>query len=258
MACTWEPVELGQSGIRTRPLGVGSSYGVGAAGVRRAFDRGIGFFYWGSLRRRSFGQGLADLARTHRDDLTIVVQSYARIGRLLKPSLERALRRLGTDHADLLLLGWWNGLVSERVLDAARALVDAGRARAVMVSCHHRPTFQRFAADPRYDALMVRYNAAHPGAEEEVFPHLGARPGIVSYTATSWGRLLDTKRVPAGEPAPRGSDCYRFALTSPHVHLCLCGPGNGAQLEEALAALDRGPMSADELAWMKRVGAATG
>jgi hypothetical protein len=33
------------------------------------------------------------------------------------------------------------------------------------------------------------------------------------------------------------------------------GPRNGADLDEAMQALDRGPLSDDEQAWMRRVGA---
>lgn len=38
--------------------------------------------------------------------------------------------------------------------------------------------------------------------------------------------------------------------------LALTGPSNAAQMEEALRALDEGPMTDAELAWMRRVGAA--
>jgi aryl-alcohol dehydrogenase-like predicted oxidoreductase len=128
-----------------------------------------------------------------------------------------------------------------------------------MISSHDRPTLARLAADPRIDAIMVRYSAAHPGAEREVFPTLGTgdqrRAGVVAYTATRWGMLVDPRRTPTGEATPRASDCYRFALTSPSVDVCLIGPKNAAELDEALAAMDCGPMSADEIAWMKRVGA---
>ena len=67
---------------------------------------------------------------------------------------------------------------------------------------------------------------------------------------------LDPRRTPKGEKTPRASDCYRFALSSPSVDVCLAGPAGREQLDEALAALDRGPMSEDEIAWMKRVGVA--
>jgi hypothetical protein len=129
------------------------------------------------------------------------------------------------------------------------------------VSCHHRPTFAHYIADPAYGSIMVRYNAAHRGAEGEVFPHVAAAldqpdgaPGVIAYTATRWGALLDRTLVPPGEPVPRASDCYRFALSRPEVDVVISGPANGAELDEALAALDRGPMTEDELAWMRRVG----
>jgi hypothetical protein len=125
-----------------------------------------------------------------------------------------------------------------------------------MISCHHRPTFAQYIPDPVWGGVMVRYNAAHRGAETEVFPHLTGvdDPGVVAYTATRWGALLDPALTPKGDPTPRGSDCYRFALTNPAVDVVIAGPRNGAELDEAMAALDRGPMSDDELAWMRRVG----
>jgi hypothetical protein len=103
----------------------------------------------------------------------------------------------------------------------------------------------------------VRYNAAHPGAEREVFPHLAAvaePPGVVAYTATRWGALLDRRLIDAGERVPTAADCYRFALSDPRVSLCLSGPKNAAELDDALIALERGPLPADELEWMRRVG----
>ncbi|MEE8408621.1 MAG: hypothetical protein V3T05_03355 [Myxococcota bacterium] len=102
---------------------------------------------------------------------------------------------------------------------------------------------------------MVRYNAAHPGAEREVFPHLGDNPpGVVSYVTTRWGTLPKSKHTPKGEQTPTGTDCYRFAMSNPHVDICLSGPANAEQLDLTLAALDRGPMTEHELAWMRRVG----
>jgi aryl-alcohol dehydrogenase-like predicted oxidoreductase len=107
--------------------------------------------------------------------------------------------------------------------------------------------------------LHVRYNAVHPGAETEVFPQLPAeaqRPGVVAFTATSWGQLLKSGKLPAGEKRPTGADCYRFAMSNPAVDVCISGPSNADQAKEALRALELGPMSADELAWMHRVGKA--
>ena len=245
----------------TSRLGLGSSYGVGQRDVERAIDRGVTYLYWGSRRRDDFGRAITHAARTRRDQLCVVVQSYSRSALALGPSVEAALRKLKLDRADVLLLGWWNAPPPARIMDNARALVESGKVRKIMVSCHNRLTFASYVADPAYDAIMVRYNAAHRGAEGEVFPHVvdalaaeHAAPGVVAYTATRWGALLDRSLVPAGEAVPRASDCYRFALTRPEVDVVIAGPANGAELDEALAALDRGPMSEDELAWMRRVG----
>ncbi|HEY2364728.1 MAG TPA: hypothetical protein VGH87_00035, partial [Polyangiaceae bacterium] len=106
------------------------------------------------------------------------------------------------------------------------------------------------------EAWMVRYNAGHPGAEREVFPLLGqdvsARPGVFAFTATRWGSLL--KGAP-NEKTPRASDCYRFALSAPEVDSVIAGPKDARELDEAILAMQLGPMSDEELAWMKRVGA---
>lgn len=256
MACSWTPVTLGSHGPPVLPIGIAASYGVGGADLERAFERGVNFFYWGSMRRGDFGRGIARIAKKARERMVVVVQSYARMGSAIGPSLDKALCELSLDHADVLLLGWWNHPPADRILDAARALVDKGRAKQVMISCHHRPTFPLLAKDPRIDLLMVRYNAAHPGAEQEVFPHLPEpRPGIVAYTATSWGQLVDPQYVPAGEKVPTAADCYRFALSSSFVDATWTGARHGRDVDEALRALDLGPMSAEELEWMKRVGA---
>jgi predicted aldo/keto reductase-like oxidoreductase len=257
MGCNWNRVVLGRSAVHSSALGIGSSFGIQSPDLEYAFERGINYFYWGSVRRPGFGRAVRGLAQHHRQQLVIVVQSYTRVGSLMRGSLLSGLRKLGTDYADFLLLGWWNELPPDRILDAARALREEGLARHLMISCHHRPSFRAYAELPDIDAVMVRYNAAHPGAEEEVFPHLGeAPPGVVAYTATRWSDLINPNLTPQGLATPRASDCYRFALSNISVNCCITGPKDRAELDEALCALDRGPMDPDELSWMRRVGTA--
>lgn len=256
MSCDWNKIRLGRTELLSSPLGLGSSFGVAGADIEHAFDRGVNYFYWGSFRKPGFGRGLKALVQQgRRERMLIVVQSYTRVAALMGSSLDSALRALDTDYADFLLLGWWNALPPPRIMDAARRLRDEGRCRHIMISCHDRLAFQRYAEQPDVTAIMVRYNAAHPGAEHEVFPVLGAAPpAVIAYTATRWGDLINPQLTPAGEPTPRASDCYRFALSNPSVQVCIAGPKDRNELDEAMAALDRGAMSADELAWMRRVG----
>jgi aryl-alcohol dehydrogenase-like predicted oxidoreductase len=248
---------LGRTGIEVGRLGMAASYGVPAEAVERAFEHGVNYLYWGSLRTRAFERALKNLAQK-RDRVVLVIQSYTRIASLMAWSLERALRRIGYDRADLLLLGMWNRRVPPRILDAAHRLKERGLVRRLGVSTHRRPSVARWAGD--FDVFHVRYNAVHTGAERDVFPLIAAadRPGIVTFTSTCWRRLLDPRRVPKGDRAPSATDCYRFAMSNPAVDVCMSGPATAAQAEEALAALRLGPMSAEEMAWMRRVGAAVG
>jgi aryl-alcohol dehydrogenase-like predicted oxidoreductase len=122
------------------------------------------------------------------------------------------------------------------------------------VSIHDRERAGKLAAASPLDLLMIRYNAAHPGAEKDIFPHLAARqPNIVAYTATSWRKLLKRPSGWSGNVASAG-DCYRFCLSSPHVDVVLTGPASTQQLDDNLAAVDRGPMTPDEDAWIRDFG----
>ncbi len=101
---------------------------------------------------------------------------------------------------------------------------------------------------------MLRYNAAHPGAERDVFPHMPEKkPAVVAFTATSWRRLLSKPRGWDG-PAMTAGDCYRFCLSNDAVDLVLTGPRSMRELDENLAALDRGPLDAEEAKWMREYG----
>jgi aryl-alcohol dehydrogenase-like predicted oxidoreductase len=253
----WAPARFGKTDLRVSRLGIGSSYGVSGADLERAHERGVNFFFYGLRRRADFGRGLARMIAKDRSKVVVAAQSYTRVASLMRPSLHAVLRTLKTDHVDLLGLGWWNDVPAERILDAARELVREGKVRHLLISSHQRPSLVPMMDVPGMGGIMIRYNAAHTGAEREVFPHVGARDaGVLAFTATRWGGLVDPRMVPPEEPLPRASDCYRFVLTNPAVHSTLCGPRNGAELDEAMAALDRGPMTEDELAWMRRVGAA--
>lgn len=247
---------LGRTGLEVGRLGMAAGYGVPARTVERAFERGVNYLYWGSVRRGPFGQALRHL-KPQRDRMVIVLQSYSRVAALMAPSVEIALRSLKFEYADVLLLGLWNKKPPQRILEASNKLRERGLVRHIAISTHHRPLAAELDQDPGVGVLHVRYNAVHKGAEREVFPLLqsnGRRPGIVAFTATSWRQLLTAKKIPPGEKVPTATDCYRFVLSNPAVDVCMTGPSNEAQCDDALRAIELGPMSEEELSWMRRVG----
>lgn len=254
---SWEKTTLGRTRREVGRLGISASYGVPAKPVEEAYERGVNYLYFGTFRRGGFTQALRNL-KPKRDGMFLVVQSYSRLGSLIAPSLEMALRKIGYEYADALLLGMWNQEARGGILDACRKLRDRGLIRHIALSTHNRPLVAKLAASD-IDVFHVRYNAVHTGAEREVFPQLaamnGSRPGLVAFTATSWRQLLKPGKIPHGERVPGAADCYRFVLTNPAIDVCMTGPANEEQARAALEALERGAMKEDELAWMRRVGA---
>ena len=236
-------------------LGLSGSFGLDEAGVREALVRMQYVFLVPRMPVRPLREALA------RDRERYVIVAGPMLGYFpgsCRRAVEKCLRRLRTDYLDVLQLYWlgkmsaFTGVVQEEM---AR-LRDEGKVRALGVSIHDRPRAGRLAGDSILDLLMVRYNAAHPGAEADVFPQLARRrPAVVAYTATSWRKLLRAPRGWTGRVATAG-DCYRFCLTSPHVDVVLSGPRTVSELRENLAAVDKGPLGPEELEWMRSFGKA--
>lgn len=253
--------ELGQTGLRSSQLGIGSSFGAAARVIEEAFDRGVNYLYWGSIRRPEFGRAMRNLAKQHRDELVLTVQSYSRSPRLMVPSVEVALRRAGLEYFDFLLLGARNDVPADAYVEVFERLRERGKVRFLSLSTHNRPLLPKLLDAHRqgqspYQLFMLRYNAAHRGAESDVFPFVAGqpRPATVAYTATRWGHLLDATKMPPGEAPLAASDCYRFSLSHPAVDLVLCGPANAEQMNEAISALERGPLDPDERERIERIG----
>jgi aryl-alcohol dehydrogenase-like predicted oxidoreductase len=239
-------------------LGLAVNYGLDEAGVEAALDRGVNYFF-STYKSGALKRPLQSALRRRRDEVVVAtLPLLGFFGGSVRRAAERALKAFGTDYLDVFQLGWL-GLTSAWTEATQRELVhlkESGKVKAIGISIHDRPRAGKLAEDSPLDLFMLRYNAAHPGAEREVFPHLARRkPLVVAYTATSWTKLL---KPPAGWQGPTmtAGDCYRFCLSSPHVDVVLTGPASRAQLDENLAALAKGPLSEDESTWMRAYGKA--
>jgi aryl-alcohol dehydrogenase-like predicted oxidoreductase len=249
---------LGRTGLKVGPLGVAASYGAPAEAFEAAFEKGCNYFYLGSGRHRSgMRRAIRNLCRQgHRDNLVVAVQSYARFGFIMEWYLKRNLQAMGLEQADIFVLGWHNRRPSPGLVARALNIKSKGLCRFLAMSGHQRRLIPEMAAAGQFDLFHVRYNAAHRGAENDIFPHLQAdnRPGMVTYTATRWGQLLNPKKMPPGDSVPNACDCYRFVLTNPAVDVCLCGPKNMDQMLAALPALELGPLDEKDMERMRRIG----
>jgi aryl-alcohol dehydrogenase-like predicted oxidoreductase len=132
-------------------------------------------------------------------------------------------------------------------------LKEQGLVSALAVSIHDRPLATKLVGELGLDALMIRYNAAHRGAEREIFEPLGENcPAIVAYTATRWGDLL--KPVRGFERSMDPGECYRFVLGNPKVDTVLCGAANYEEVKHDVEAVLQGPLDPTRFDEVKRFG----
>lgn len=237
-------------------LGLAANYGIDEDGVRVAMDRGINFFLW-TARGKGMRSPLREALKNKRDKVAVAgFTTLGYFGWSVRSGAEKLLKELGTDHLDVYLLGWvgvaaaWTSSTEKELLH----LRESGKVKAIGMSIHDRPRAGKLAENSPLDLLMIRYNAAHPGAEREIFPHVKEKsPSILAYTATSWRKLLKRPSGWSGNVMTAG-DCYRFQLSNPHVDVAMTGPANRAELEQNLAAVERGPLTENEASWMRDFG----
>lgn len=247
------------TGKSVHRVGLACNYGIDEAGFLRAVDRGLNYFFWSPFRTSKITRALKETLHRDRDRFVIACgPTLGWFGGNVRRGAEKILRRLAIDQIDVFQL-YWLGVSSawtDATVEELVRLRDEGKVRAIGISIHDRPRAGRLAQDSPLDMMMVRYNAAHPGAEKDIFPHISAgTPEIVSYTATAWRKLL---RRPSGWTGdlPEAGDCYRFCLSSPHVALTLMGPKNQAELEQNLDRIEQGPLDDEEMALMRAFGQA--
>jgi aryl-alcohol dehydrogenase-like predicted oxidoreductase len=251
---------LGRTGLTVGRLGISSSYGAPAAAIEEAFEHGCNYFTWGSfLRGRSSQMGAAIrriVEAGGRDKLVLALVSYAHSAFLTEFFLKKALRSVGLEHADVLILGYYPRRPPRRVIDGALRMKRKNLVRFIGLTSHNRNLYRQLRADGHYDVFHVRYNAVHRGAETETFPYLTGehRPGVVSFTATSWKQLLKQGNMPPGQTPPTAADCYRFVLSHPAVDICMVGARSQRQMRENLAVLESGPMSETALERIRAIG----
>jgi predicted aldo/keto reductase-like oxidoreductase len=257
-----EPAVLGKTGLKVGRLGIASGYKAPAAAIEEAFERGCNYFTWGTVIK-GYVPGMREalkaiVAKGQRDKLVLAAFTYAHNNFLTERLLARGLKSAGLGHADVLILGYFARKPSPRLIEGAMLMKKKGLVRFIGISSHSRKLLGTLAGEGHFDVFHLRYNAAHRGAETEIFPLLAKepekRPGIVAFTATRCGQLLKAKKMPPGEKPLTAAECYRFVLSHPAVDVCMSGPKTIEQMRENMALIDGGPMTEAELERVRRIG----
>ena len=217
--------ELGSTGLKAFPLGLGTvklgrnrdvKYPSGfelpdVAEVERllseALELGIEFFdtapAYGSSEER-----LGSFVAAHRDEIVLCSKAGEDWGELgsshdfsadgLVRSVEASLRRLRTDHLDLLLLhsdGRDAQILEEGdALEGLRKIRESGKARAVGASVKTREGIR--IATRELDAVMAPFGVAHPELGRDLADARAAGCATIAIKVLGQGHAVEDGRDP--------------------------------------------------------------
>lgn len=246
-------------------LGIAGNYGLESDSIRWAAEHGANYWLWGASFKK-VTEGIGEVIKQNREKHVVALLGWGYYGGQIRKGVENALRKLKTEYIDVYKLGWLSktSFYNSNTVKTLLQLKREGKIRAIGTSIHNRKKAGKLALDSEIDLFMIRYNAKHPGAEQDIFPHLEKRnPGIVAYTALAWTQLTkqlkkveidpwpgEEKSVPPLTPAL----CYRFVLSNPHVHVVLTGPRNQEQLSQNFKMMEQGNLNEEELTWVRNYG----
>jgi aryl-alcohol dehydrogenase-like predicted oxidoreductase len=239
---------LGKSGLRVPALSFGTAtFGGGndffkawgstdAGGAARlidiCLDHGVSMFdsadmYSDGLAEEVLGQAI----KGKRDRLLISTKTTFPVGdgpndygssrQHLLEAVETALRRLGTDHIDLLQLHGQDGNTPvEETLAVLDQLVRSGKVRYIGASNFAGWHLMKSLAVsdrygyPRHVAHQVYYSLLNRDYEWELMP-LGLDQGVgaVIWSPLGWGKL--TGKIRRGQPAQPGTRAHEIPKTGP-------------------------------------------
>lgn len=284
---------LGRTALKVSPLGIGAGSGISSEDLRYAFSKGINYFFYSSdLHQYSYRHSASALkefcasSSSVRDQVVLATVSYINNPEKVIAVLVDQFSELGVDYVDVFHWGWvtesddMNSLLAvgremqdngalarffrEQVMVANEVnaeLVKRGLVRFVGASFHSRALAREWMN--QLDVVMLRYNLAHLGVERGIFPLLSGDknvdPGLVVFNLAHEGKKLISQppqNYPPDLYVPTIPDCYRYALSNPSVDVVLAGLSNRQEIDEALAALEKGSLSQEEAAYYRAYGEA--
>ena len=247
-----QQVTLGNSGIEVSRLciGTGTVGWNGSSNQTRqlgeqglvdllcyAYDAGVRF--WDTADQYGSHPHVREALRLlPRDQVVVTTKTTSRTAAGVRQDVERFLRELGTDYADIVLLHCltehdWTTRYQD-CMEALSACQDRGMIRAVGVSCHDFDAFKLAAATPWVEVVLARINydgVLMDASPEEVIPvmdEMSARgQGIYGMKVYGAGKLLEDRRR-----------ALEFVLNLSSVDAVVLGMENKAEVDENVELME--------------------
>lgn len=250
---------LGTSGLKVSPYCLGRAP---VSEVHAAHDHGINFFFvtvdmhWPLYRE--LRDGLRELIRrddVHRDDLVIAAVTYVAQPEFTWLPMQELLDEVPElERLDVLIMGGVYAHDHERRLESLQLRRAERRSgiSAIGATFHDRVAARESYNQSALDIAYIRYNAAHIGAETEVFPYL--QPDRSSTLLFGFNSLVGhvgperLERLALDDDywIPEPEDHYRFVLSQPGIDGVLFACNAPGQMTARAEILAQGPLSEAE------------
>lgn len=250
---------FGKSGVKVSVIAQGGArmdlhptVEAAAAHVRKVYDLGITYFdcarmYWGGRSEEAYGIGLQGV----RQKVFLTTKSAKRTAREAQEDLETSLRLLKTDHVDLWQMHTIENqsdidkiLAPGGALEAFEAAKKAGKCRLIGFTGHFDPEAHAvfLKAYDKWDTVMMPIHAAdhaYLSFEKAALP-IAKEFGIGVQAIKVFGKANLLRSLSPTE-------CLRYALSQPGVHVAICGAGTQGQMEDNIRTVQGfKPMTMEE------------
>jgi uncharacterized protein len=256
---------LGKTGVKVSVIAQGGArmdlhpdVKTAAAHVRRVYDLGLTYFdcarqYWGGRSEEAYGIGLQGV----RKNVFLTTKTAGRTAKEAQQDLETSLRLLKTDYVDLWQLHNLQEMSDiEKILapggtiEALEAARKAGKCRLIGFTGHFDPEVHAalLKAYNNWDTVMMPVHAAdhaYLSFEKMALP-VAKEFGIGVQAIKIFGKANLLRSLSPTE-------CLRYALSQPGVHVAICGAGTQGQMEDNIrTAQNFKPMTTDEIADVRK------
>ena len=229
-----------------------------AAHVRTVYDLGVTYFdcarsYWGGRSEEAYGIGLQGV----RKDVFLTTKTHQRTATEAEQDLATSLRLLKTDYVDL----WQVHAVESHedidqilgpggAIEAFEAAKAAGKCRFIGFTGHSDPEVHAalLKAYDGWDTVMMPVHAAdhaYLSFEQTALP-VAIDRGVGVQAIKVFGKAFLLRSL-------NPTECLRYALSQPGVHVAICGAGTQGQMEDNIRAVrNLRKMTPDEIADVRK------
>jgi predicted aldo/keto reductase-like oxidoreductase len=209
--------------------------------------------YWDGRAEEAYGIGLQGV----RKNVFLTTKTVKRTAKEAAEELETSFRLLKTDYVDL----WQAHAVQNRedidrilgpggAIEAFEAAKKAGKCRFIGFTGHYDPEAHAalLKAYDKWDTVMMPIHAAdhaYLSFEKAALPEAIER-GVGTQAIKVFGKAFLLRSLSPTE-------CLRYVLSQPGVHVAVCGAGTQGQMEDNIRAVQNfKKMTPEEIADVRK------